>query len=224
VKRAIPPHAVGFTPWGGVDPQLRVFDTPLGPIALAAVRHAVVRLTLGDATRSAAVQRLRAALERAARTAAKARRSPAADAAPDVSIDEVIALLCRYAAGEPVDLRRPPIELANCSPFRRHVLLLCREIPYGQAVAYGALAAAAGAPRAARAVGGAMAANPLPLLIPCHRVVAAGGDWGGFSAPAGTTLKRRLLEMEGAHRPLPSWDDAPPRPPAPADGQRRFAW
>ncbi|MGH6808763.1 MAG: methylated-DNA--[protein]-cysteine S-methyltransferase, partial [Ensifer adhaerens] len=70
---------------------------------------------------------------------------------------------------------------------------------YGETVAYGELAVMAGRPGAARAVGSAMATCPVPILIPCHRVLAAGGKVGGFSAPGGSTSKIRMLELEGVH-------------------------
>ena len=72
----------------------------------------------------------------------------------------------------------------------------CRDIRFGQTVSYGRLAEMAGKPGAARAVGRALAKNPLPLIIPCHRVICANGKIGGFSAPGGVTLKKRLLQLE----------------------------
>ena len=90
-----------------------------------------------------------------------------------------------------------PLDLAAVPPFSRRILLAARRIPYGATVTYGQLARHALSPRAARAVGQAMARNPVPLLVPCHRVVASGG-LGGFSG--GLVLKRRLLALEGARR------------------------
>jgi O-6-methylguanine DNA methyltransferase len=90
----------------------------------------------------------------------------------------------------------PPLDLATGTPFQRKVWAALRQIPAGQTESYGRLAAALGAPKAARAVGSACGANPVPLLIPCHRVVPAGGGLGGFSV--GLHWKRRLLAIEGA--------------------------
>lgn len=84
------------------------------------------------------------------------------------------------------------------SPFRRAVLQVAAEIPFGATWTYGEVAARAGSPGGARAVGGAMGANPLPVVIPCHRVVAAGGRIGGFTG--GVSLKRALLRHEGVVR------------------------
>lgn len=83
--------------------------------------------------------------------------------------------------------------------FQRQVLEFVHKIPYGQVYTYGEIAQALGQPRATRAVGQALGNNPIPLIIPCHRVVAAGGKLGGFAA--GTNLKRRLLELEGVRWP-----------------------
>lgn len=95
-----------------------------------------------------------------------------------------------------------PVDLADVPPFRAEVLKACRKIPYGATASYGDLAGAAGNPSAVRAAGGAMAHNPLPLVIPCHRVLRSDGSIGGFSSTEGVRQKRRLLALEGA--PLPT--------------------
>lgn len=92
------------------------------------------------------------------------------------------------------------LDLSALTPFQRRVLDRCARIGYGRTKTYGQLAREVGRPNAARAIGGAMARNPLPLVIPCHRVVASDGSLGGFSADQGVSLKRRLLDME-AGRP-----------------------
>lgn len=89
-------------------------------------------------------------------------------------------------------------DLARVGPFEREVLAAVRRIPRGQVMTYRAIAQALGQPGAARAVGAACARNPLPLLIPCHRVVRSDGSLGGYSLRGGVVLKRRLLEGEGA--------------------------
>jgi O-6-methylguanine DNA methyltransferase len=89
----------------------------------------------------------------------------------------------------------PPLDLAAATPFQRKVWTALRQIPAGQSETYGRLAAVLGAPRAARAVGSACGANPIPLLIPCHRVLPSGGGLGGFSG--GLHWKRMLLTREG---------------------------
>ncbi|HET6323333.1 MAG TPA: MGMT family protein [Planctomycetaceae bacterium] len=111
---------------------------------------------------------------------------------------ELRRALERYAQGQFVDLRSFKIDLGRTTPYRQKVLETARRIPYGKTMSYGELAARSGKPRAARAVGSAMASNRIALLIPCHRVVAAGGAIGGFSCRTGVELKQRLLEMEAS--------------------------
>jgi methylated-DNA-[protein]-cysteine S-methyltransferase len=89
-----------------------------------------------------------------------------------------------------------PLALEEMTVFSRSVLKACAGVPLGETTDYAALASQAGSPRAARAVGNALARNPLPLIIPCHRIVARSGLIGGFSAPGGTGMKQRLLQHE----------------------------
>ena len=89
-----------------------------------------------------------------------------------------------------------PLALEKMTVFSRSVLKACAGVPLGETTDYAALASQAGSPRAARAVGNALARNPLPLIIPCHRIVARSGLIGGFSAPGGTGMKQRLLQHE----------------------------
>jgi len=93
------------------------------------------------------------------------------------------------------------LDLEGVSPFWAEVLRQCKKIPYGNTASYGDLAGAAGNPAAVRAAGGAMAHNPLPLVIPCHRVLRGDGSIGGFSSIEGVRQKRRLLALEGAPQP-----------------------
>lgn len=89
-----------------------------------------------------------------------------------------------------------PLDMSEMTTFRQQVLQLTSQIPYGTTTTYGALARALGAPAAARAVGGALAANPIPVVIPCHRVVASTGALTGFSAEGGILMKKLLLSLE----------------------------
>lgn len=107
-----------------------------------------------------------------------------------------IDLLQRFALGEPVDFSAVPLSLAHLTPFGKRVVAGCRRIAWGTTRSYGELAAACGSPGAARAVGSVMAKNRYPLIVPCHRVLGAGGGLGGYSAPDGLKMKRRLLAME----------------------------
>jgi methylated-DNA-[protein]-cysteine S-methyltransferase len=126
-----------------------------------------------------------------------------ADCEP-VELDEVpkwvgrlIDKIKKFAAGKVVDWGDVPLAWDKRTEFQRRVQEVCRKIPRGEVWSYGELAAAAGAPGAARAVGSVMRSNRFPLIIPCHRVVAAGGKLGGFSCPSGVDMKRKLLEAEG---------------------------
>jgi len=104
--------------------------------------------------------------------------------------------LIEYTEGNRVDFRQFPVRLPDRTPFRDKVLAATRQLPYGATTTYGDLAQSVGHPRAARAVGTVMSTNRFPILIPCHRVLAAGGKLGGYTSPTGTDLKQRLLEME----------------------------
>lgn len=88
------------------------------------------------------------------------------------------------------------IEWNGTAGFRRRVFEACRKIPFGATASYADLARAAGSPGAARAVGSAMANNPLPLIVPCHRVLRSDGTLGGFSSPQGPSQKKRMLRLE----------------------------
>lgn len=101
-----------------------------------------------------------------------------------------------YFEGVYVDFSDVALDLTDVSAFRRRALAACRRIEYGKTASYARLASLAGSPRAARAAGSVMAANPLPLIIPCHRIVRSDGSVGCFSAVGGTEMKRRLLAME----------------------------
>lgn len=103
-----------------------------------------------------------------------------------------------YAAGESVSFTKFRYELPKLTDFQQQVLHFVHRIPYGQVLSYGEVAAKVGCPGAARAVGTVMANNRLPLIIPCHRVIAAGGKLGGYSSPRGPGLKQWLLDLEQA--------------------------
>jgi len=134
----------------------------------------------------------------------KARPRPARDALrrwhADARLDEDLLPgfqeeLALYFSGRPVSFC-VPVDLASLTDFQRRVLRACSRIEYGRTITYGDLARDIGSPAAARAVGGALARNPVPLVIPCHRVVGCNGGLGGFSAEPGLRLKRFLLDLE----------------------------
>lgn len=121
-----------------------------------------------------------------------------ADASPEAPHDPLLStvgrLLVAYFDGEAVCFDAP-IAPQGMTEFGLRVLAACARVPWGHTCSYGQLAAAAGAPRAARAVGQALGRNPVPVLVPCHRVIGANGSLIGFGA--GLDMKRRLLELEG---------------------------
>jgi O-6-methylguanine DNA methyltransferase len=117
------------------------------------------------------------------------------DAPPFVA--DAARLLKRHLAGESQDLSALPLDLSVLAPFQRAVYEKVRALPPGRTVTYGEIAAMLGKPGASRAVGQALGRNPFLVAVPCHRVLAAGGAPGGFSAPGGVVAKQRLLALEG---------------------------
>lgn len=124
-----------------------------------------------------------------------AQRSTAMSAGPPLWVSEAADQIRRHLAGEAADLSRIPVDLEGLPPFRRQVLETLRATQAGETFTYGQLAGMAGAPGASRAVGQAVARNPLPIVIPCHRVVAANGP-GGFSLFGSLESKEQLLALE----------------------------
>jgi methylated-DNA-[protein]-cysteine S-methyltransferase len=116
-------------------------------------------------------------------------------ATPPAWVRQAVEQITRHLAGEPADLADIPVDLDGLPPFRRKVLETLRATRAGETFTYGQLARLAGSPGAARAVGQAMARNPLPIVIPCHRVVASDGP-GGFSLFGSLASKERLLALE----------------------------
>ena len=111
-------------------------------------------------------------------------------------LTELAERVIAYSRGERVSFTDVNIEPA-ATAFKSRVLTYCQTIPFGEVVTYGEVAKAVGSPASARAVGGVMQSNPVPLIVPCHRVVGTGNRLVGFSAGSGIALKRKLLEMEG---------------------------
>ncbi len=113
------------------------------------------------------------------------------------TLPELSRAVQRYAQGQVTSFETIALDWRACSPFQHRVLAEVWRIPWGDVLSYAEVAQAVGKPQAARAVGQVMARNPLPLIVPCHRVIASDGSLGGFSAIGGTATKRRLLELEG---------------------------
>jgi len=171
-----------------------VFETEAGFCGIAWSANGITRFQLPDSSAERAAQNL-------------LRRSPdAKPGTPPAPVAAVIAAAQRYFAGESVDFSEVSLDLAGQDDFFRRVYGALRAVGYGQTTTYGTLAKELGAgPESARDVGQAMAKNPVPLIIPCHRVLAAGNKVGGFSAPGGSNAKLKMLALEGV-------DLAPPPP------------
>lgn len=161
-----------------------LFQTALGPFGIAWSDQGLSRLQLPEADRAATEKRL---------------RGSAISDEPPPWAEQVIAEIRRYLAGERVDFASIAIDLADVGEFRRAVYEAARAVGWGQTASYGELARRIGFPWGARAVGQALARNPVPLVVPCHRILTHDRRIGGFSAYGGTLTKQRLLALEGAH-------------------------
>jgi methylated-DNA-[protein]-cysteine S-methyltransferase len=162
-----------------VQDPIVAFDTPLGVCAVRWTDAGIASVRL-PSPRTAALPRLMAG----------------ASVPPPVraAIDGIVAVL----DGAPLDLGFVPLDERGIDPFRRTVYAATRTIRPGSIVTYGDIARTIGQADGAREVGAALARNPFPIVVPCHRVVGANGKLTGFSAPGGLETKRRMLELEGA--------------------------
>ena len=170
--------------------QYQLFETGAGIAAIGWTGASVIALRLPAPTASETER-------------AMLRRLPCAiRAMPPAGIAAVIDAATRYFAGERIEFFAVTVDPGEQPPFFARVYDHVRTLGWGETTTYGAVARALDAgPEQARAVGQAMATNPVPLIIPCHRVMAAGGGIGGFSAPGGSHSKAHMLELEGV--PLP---------------------
>ena len=163
-----------------------LFATAIGRCGLAWGPDGLVGVQLPEASVAATMARLW-------------RRFPGFEQAePPPAAAETIARITAFLAGAPDDFRDLALDFGALSELDRSVYAGARAIPAGTTITYGALAARLGDPALARAVGQALGRNPWPIVVPCHRITAAEGRMGGFSAPGGTATKLKLLEIEGA--------------------------
>jgi methylated-DNA-[protein]-cysteine S-methyltransferase len=170
-----------------MDTRFTVFDTPLGACGIAWGDRGVLGVQLPEANAG----RIRARLRRRLPGAVESPTSPEIDQARD----QITALL----RGEPSDLSGIRLDMDRVPPFAQRVYDIARRIPAGETLSYGQIATQLGDPLLAREVGQALARNPFPIVVPCHRVLAAGGKLGGFSAAGGVATKQRLLSIERAN-------------------------
>lgn len=200
---------------------IHLFDTALGVAGLSWTERGVFSVELPGAdraeTRARLVERVRAlgaTVDVTEVEAARALPSFVRDAAKQIFA---------HLAGAPRELARIPLDLGAVSAFEEKIYRALQDVPSGQTTTYGALARAVGSPGASRAVGRAMAKNPVPLLVPCHRVLAAGGNPGGFSAYGGLVTKERLLAVEGATTQMSLFAKATKASPLPFDADVAMA-
>lgn len=168
-----------------------LFDTPIGLCGLAWNGRGIVGVQLPEDHASTTRSRI-------------AKRFPGiAEAPPPPAIKAIIADMVALLKGEARDLSSVPLDMEGVPELHRRVFEVARSIPPGRVLTYGEIASRLGVDNA-RLIGQALGRNPFAIIVPCHRVVAAGGKLGGFSANGGGMTKRRLLAIEGARR-----DDAP---------------
>ena len=162
-----------------------LFDTAIGRCAVAWRQTGIVAVQLPQLDEARTRIRLAQRFDSSVETAPTALVQPA--------IDGVIQL----ALGQPVDFTDVALDLSACPPFNCVVYAITRSIPFGQTLTYGDIAKRVGGVQQARSVGQALGQNPCPIIVPCHRVLAAGDKPGGFSAHGGVVTKLKLLDIEG---------------------------
>ncbi|HVY21311.1 MAG TPA: methylated-DNA--[protein]-cysteine S-methyltransferase [Bauldia sp.] len=163
-----------------------LFGTAIGTCAIAWGTRGVVWIQLPQDDEGAARRRAFRKFPEAAETLAPP------------GVDLAIRDIARLMAGEPADLSRIALDMSGVPDFNRQVYAIAREIPPGETLTYGAIAKRLGDVTLARAVGVALGQNPFPIVVPCHRVLAANGKTGGFSARGGVATKMRMLSIERA--------------------------
>ncbi len=163
-------------------PEVVAFETEWGYAGFACQDNVVVSFRFGYPKKDAVLQALLTDYGRAAIN-------------PQLMPPLQSALQNYFSGNTEVDFNCL-VDISWATPTGRDILKACATIPYGQTLSYGELADKAGHPNAARAVGQVMAANCLPILIPCHRVIRSDNTLGGYSAPGGVDIKRRLLQLE----------------------------
>lgn len=172
--------------------EYRIFETACGFCGIAWNSIGITRFRLPTKSAEAAERMLLRRLR------------GAEPGAPTPEVVDLVAAVKRYFEGEKTDFSGVKLDLGDQDAFFKQIYAAARQVGWGRTTTYGILAKALGAgPEVARGVGQAMAKNPVPLIIPCHRVLAAGGKIGGFSAPGGSATKIRMLELEGVHVELP---------------------
>ena len=188
-------------------PAFALFDTAIGVAGIVWSARGIAGVQLPEANASATRARL-----------LRRRFAGAQEAPPPPHVQHAIDGIAALLRGEPRDLTDIAIDDDGTPEFNRRVYAVTRTIPPGRTMTYGEIAARLGDQSLAREVGQALGENPCPLVMPCHRVLAAGGKTGGFSASGGVVTKLRLLSIEGAQPSGPTLFD---HLPLQAQGWRR---
>ncbi len=166
--------------------EFALFDTAVGYCGIAWSARGVLGVQLPELS------------EAATRTRLQRRYPDAREASPSGSVQETIDDIVALLDGDARDLSAVVLDMEGVPQFNQCVYAVARTISFGATLSYGEIAAQLGDRGAAREVGEALGQNPFPIIVPCHRVMAAGGKLGGFSAAGGVTTKLRLLNIEGA--------------------------
>jgi methylated-DNA-[protein]-cysteine S-methyltransferase len=168
------------------DDACALLDTAIGRCAIAWNARGVTAFQLPEPTDLGTLRRMRRG------------RPPLEEATPPAEVQDAIDRIARLMDGERIDLRGVRLDMSGTPAFHRRVYEVSREILAGHTRTYGEVAALIGEPHASRAVGQALGANPFAIIVPCHRVLAAGGRSGGFSAGGGVDTKLKILLIERA--------------------------
>ena len=166
-----------------------VLETVIGFMGIAWSKRGLIRLCLPERSREAVERRLF--------------RHGGVSSSTDQPqwVVDLIASIKAYAAGEDVDFSGVPVDLAGIDDFRLAIYDAARKLGFGETTTYGDIARRLGDVALSRAVGAALGANPIPLIVPCHRVLGSNGKAGGFSAPSGAGSKMKMLALERAASP-----------------------
>lgn len=166
--------------------KFTLFDTAIGRCAIAWAVRGIVAVQLPQPSEAQTRVRL------------KQRYLDIEEAAPPAAVKHAISRIVALLQGVPADLSAIDLDLDGCPDFNRQVYAIARTIPPGSTLTYGDIAKQLGGVELSRQVGTALGQNPCPILVPCHRVLAAGGKPGGFSANGGVVTKLKMLAIEGA--------------------------
>jgi methylated-DNA-[protein]-cysteine S-methyltransferase len=166
--------------------RFALFDTAIGSCAIVWGERGILGLQLPSADETSTIARL------------KRRYRDVEQGEPTPEVRKAIAEIVALLRGERRDLSGITLDMERVPQFERSVYEIARTIPPGEVITYGEIAKRLGDPMLAQAVGIALGQNPFPIVVPCHRVVAAGSKIGGFSAPGGAKTKRRMLAIEGS--------------------------